>query len=379
MKPPIYLDFNGTTPLDPEVVQAMQPFWGAAFGNPSSSHAYGMSPREAVTDARLQVARLLACRPEEVIFTSGGTEANNHAIKGILMAEHRGGHIITTSVEHPAVLEVCRFLERFGIETTYLPVNTVGCVDPDQIERAIRPDTALISVMHANNEVGTLQPIATIGTLARAHGIPFHTDAAQSIGKIPTHAADLKVDLLSMAGHKLYAPKGIGVLFVRMGLTLENVCHGAGQDMGRRAGTENVALIAGLGKACEIAVRDLTANETHMRAMRDRLHRILSEELEGVVLNGPYDNRLPNTLSLAFTEVAADRLLTALGTDVAASAGAACHADKVAISHVLEAMHVPHERARGTIRFSVGKTTTAEEIDRAAAAIVAAVNHLRVV
>jgi cysteine desulfurase len=354
----------------------MHPYWEDAFGNPSSGHAYGRRPRSAVAEARRQVAGLLGCRPEEVLFTSGGTESNNHALKGIMMAAHRTGHSITSVVEHPAVLEVCRFLARFGVETTYLPVDAAGQVDPAAVDSAIRPDTRLISIMHANNEVGTLQPVADIAAIARAHGIPFHTDAAQSVGKIPTRVNDLGVDLLSVAGHKLYAPKGVGVLYVRSGLALENLCHGAGQEGGRRAGTENVALIVGLGKACEIAARDLERHARHMQAMRDRLQRGLVRGLEGVGLNGHPEQRLPNTLSASFAKVDANRLLAAVDNTIAASAGAACHADRIAISHVLQAMQVPEDQARGTVRFSVGKTTTEEDIDVAVATIVAAVKRL---
>ena len=377
MNPPIYLDVNGTTPLDPEVVDAMQPFWGAAFGNPSSGHAYGRHPRAAVAEARQQVADLLGCQPEEVIFTSGGTEANNHAIKGLLMADHRGGHIITSSVEHPAVLAVCRFLARFGVQATYLPVDAHGQVNPEAVEAAIRKETRLISIMHANNEVGTLQPVAEIAAIARFRGIPFHTDAAQSVGKIPTRVDDLGVDLLSVAGHKLYAPKGVGALYARSGLALENFCHGAGQEGGRRAGTENVALVVALGKACDIANRGLERHARHMRDMRERLHRSLAGSLEGIALNGHPDRRLPNTLSLSFAGIDANRLLAALDGDVAASAGAACHADSVAVSHVLQAMQVPEDRARGTVRFSVGRTTTQEEIDSALAIIIETIRGLR--
>jgi cysteine desulfurase len=377
MPEPIYFDYNGTTPLDPEVVRTMQPYWGDAFGNPSSGHVYGRRPRAAVAEARQQVADLLGCHPEEIIFTSGGTEANNHALKGILMADHRGGHIITSAVEHSAVLEVCLFLMRFGVELTVLPVDAACRVDPATVGAAIRPDTRLISIMHANNEVGTLQPIAEIGAIARSHGIPFHTDAAQSVGKVPTRVDELGVDLLSLAGHKLYAPKGVGALYVRAGITLENFCHGAGQENGRRAGTENVALIAGLGKACEIAARELEQHRGHMQAMRERLHRGLADRLEGVTLNGHPDQRLPNTLSLAFAGIDANDLLTAVQGTLAASAGAACHADSVAVSHVLAAMQLPQDRARGTVRFSVGRTTTREEIDAALPVLIEAVARLR--
>jgi len=377
MQQPIYLDYNGTTPPAPEVVRAMQPFWDAEFGNPSSSHPYGRRPRDAVARARAQVAGLLGARPGEIVFTSGGTESNNHAIKGILMADHRGGHVITSAVEHPAVLEVCRFLTRFGVELTVLPVDATGRVDPAAVADAIRPDTRLISIMHANNEVGTLQPLAAIGAIARSHGIPFHTDAAQSVGKVAVDVDDLGVDLLSVAGHKLYAPKGVGALYVRQGISLENFCHGAGQEGGRRAGTENVALIAGLGEACAIAGRDLDRHNRHMREMRDRLHQGLMEGLGDVGLNGHPDRRLPNTLSLAFAGIDANRLLTDVQGSVAASAGAACHADRVAVSHVLAAMQIPEDRARGTVRFSVGRTTTREEIDTALPILIEAVAKLR--
>ena len=373
----IYLDFNGTTPLDPKVIQAMQLFWEEEFGNPSSSHAYGRRPRAAVDKARQQVADLLECRPEEIVFTSGGTEANNHAIKGIMMADHRGGHIITSAVEHPAVLEVCRFLEHFGVKTTYLPVDATGQVDPEALKAAIRRDTRLISIMHANNEVGTLQPVPLMAAIARSHGIPFHTDAAQSVGKVPVRVAGLGVDLLSVAGHKIYAPKGVGALYIRSGLALENFCHGAGQENGRRAGTENVALIVALGKACEIPARGLDRHRRHMQEMRERLHQGLASGLEGVVLNGHPDQRLPNTLSLAFAGIDASRLLAAVHDTIAASAGAACHADSVAVSHVLAAMQIPENLARGTVRFSVGRTTTPEEIDRALPVLIEAIARLR--
>jgi len=272
MSRPVYLDYNATTPLDPEVIDAMRPFMETEFGNPSSSHWHGIAPRRAVEAAREQVAALVRCRPDEIIFTSGGTESNNHAIKGTVRAMRaKGNHIITSAVEHPAVLEVCRFLETEGVETTYVPVDDRGRVRVTDVGRAIRPKTVLISIMHANNETGSVQPIAEIGELANAHGIVFHTDAAQSAGKMETDVDALGVSLLSLAGHKMYAPKGIGALFVRRGLGLPPLCHGAGQESGRRAGTENVVQIVGLGKACEIAVRDADADRVRMRLLRDRL------------------------------------------------------------------------------------------------------------
>jgi cysteine desulfurase len=364
---PIYLDYNGTTPHDPEVIAAMRPYLETEFGNPSSSHWYGIRPKQAVEAARRQVAALLNCRSEEIVFTSGGTESNNHAIQGMARAlKHKGRHIVTTAFEHPAVLEVCRYLESEGFATTLVPVDHQGMVDPANVEHAIRPDTILITVMHANNEVGTVQPIPEICALARRRNIAMHTDAAQSLGKIPVDVQALGVDLLSVAGHKLYAPKGVGALYVRAGVNPLKFCHGAGQEKGWRAGTENVLEIVGLGQACEIAARDLASNMAHMQAMRDRLHLgIVAGRRENIRLNGHPDHRLPNTLSLAFKNREANRLLEAIGLQIAASAGAACHADTISLSHVLEAMQLPVEWAKGTLRFSVGRPTTPEQIEKA--------------
>jgi len=378
MVEPIYLDYNGTTPLDPEVIAAMRPFLESEFGNPSSSHWYGIKPKQAVEGARRQVAGLLNCRSDELFFTSGGTESNNHAIKGIARSmRSKGRHIVTSAFEHPAVLEVCRYLAAEGFETTCVPVDDQGMVNPGDVERALRPDTILVTAMHANNEVGTVQPIAEIAAIARRHGIPVHTDAAQSLGKIPVDVQALGVDMLSVAGHKIYAPKGIGALYVRRGLQPEKFCHGAGQERGWRAGTENVPFIVALGKACEIAGRDLPAGMAHLQAMRDRLHRGIADGQEGVRLNGHPEQRLPNTLSLAFRNLEANRILEEIGLEVAASAGAACHADTVSISHVLEAMQLPVDWAKGTLRFSVGRMTTAEQIDRAVSVVTTAVRKLR--
>jgi cysteine desulfurase len=362
---PIYLDYNGTTPHDPEVIEAMRPFLEIEFGNPSSTHWYGIKPKQAVETARRQVAGILNCNPSEVIFTSGGTESNNHAIRGVArLLRGKGNHIITSRFEHPAVLEVCRYLESYGFETTYLPVSEEGLVDPDDVARAVRPTTILITIMHANNEVGTVQPIAEISRIAKQHGIVMHTDAAQSVGKIPADVAQLGVDLLSVAGHKVYAPKGIGALYVRPPLAPEKFCHGAGQEMGRRAGTENVPAIVGLGKACEIAKRDLDKNMARLKFLRDRLHEGLLGRLPNIRLNGHLDQRLPNTLNISFKGREANRILEDIGLEVAASAGAACHSDTVEISHVLHAMGLPLEWAKGTLRFSVGRMTTEAEIDK---------------
>ena len=370
---PIYLDYNGTTPHDPEVIAAMRPFLEEEFGNPSSGHLYAVVPRQALNTARQQVAGLLNCSPEEVVFTSGGTEANNWAIIGTALAlRGRGRHIITSSFEHPAVLNVCHFLEKEGYEVAHLPVDAQGLVSVTDVEAALRPDTILVTIMHANNEVGTIQPIAEIAALAKSRGTRFHTDAAQSLGKIPVDVEELEIDLLSMAGHKLYAPKGVGALYIRSGLRIETFMHGAGQEMHRRAGTENVLEIVGLGKACEIAARNLEHNRRHMQAMRDRLHAAIAAGVKEVRLNGHAEKRLPNTLSLSFRNVEANRILEAIGMEVAASAGAACHADSVEISHVLKAMGVPIEWAKGTLRLTTGRMTTAAEIDRAATVIVEA-------
>ncbi len=375
---PIYLDYNGTTPHDPEVVQAMMPFLQTEFGNPSSSHWYGIKPKQAVEAARRQVADLLFCSSEEIIFTSGGTEANNHAILGVTRGRKaKGGHIITTAFEHPAVLEVCRYLENEGIETTCLPVDNQGMLEPAAVADAIRPDTMLITVMHANNEVGTIQPVADIAAIARRHGVLMHTDAAQSTGKVDVDVRGLGVDLLSVAGHKIYAPKGVGVLYVRKGVQLDKFCHGAGQENGWRAGTENVIEIVGLGKACEVASRDLEKNMAHMQQMRDRLQRGIMTRLDDVRLNGHPEHRLPNTLSLAFKNLAANRIIEEIGLEVAVSAGAACHSDTITLSHVLTAMQVPPEWAMGTVRFSTGRFTTLREIDRTVAVVEKAVSHLR--
>jgi cysteine desulfurase len=371
------LDYNGTTPHDPAVIGAMRPFIETEFGNPSSSHWYGIAPKQAVNRARGQVADLLGCRPAEVVFTSGGTESNNHAIAGVARAlRDRGRHIVTTAVEHPAVLEVCRDLESRGFSLTVVPVDGRGRVDATRVAAVFRPDTILVSVMHANNEVGTVQPVAEIAALAHQRGILVHTDAAQSIGKIPVNVDDLGVDLLSLAGHKLYAPKGIGVLYIREKTPIARFCHGAGQEGGRRAGTENVPWIVGLGEACAIAARMLPEAAERMRRLRDRLRNKLGARLVDVQVNGDPTEGLPNTLSVSFRGLEANRILEEIGLEVAASAGAACHADTVEVSHVLVAMGLDPAWAKGTVRFSVGRPTTEDEIDRAAEVVCAAVRRL---
>ncbi len=378
MPRPIYLDYNGTTPHAPEVLEAMRTFFEIEFGNPSSSHWYGIEPRQAVARARRQAAGLIGCTGEEMIFTSGGTESNNQAIKSFAEARRdRGRHIITSKIEHPAVLEVCRFMEERGFSVTRLPVDRTGRVDPDDVAAAVTSETVLISIMHANNEVGTIQPIEAISAIARRSGILMHTDAAQSVGKIPVNVDQLGVDLLSLAGHKLYAPKGIGGLYIRQGVVPEIFCHGAGQEHGVRAGTENVPGIVGLGKACELAAAGLEQNAAHMKVMRDRLEAALRSGLDDIRFNGHPERRLPNTSSVSFLDLAADRILEEIGLAVAASAGAACHSDQVTISPVLAAMNLPEPWAKGTLRFSTGRLTTAADIDRAAEVVVAAIKKLR--
>ena len=378
---PIYLDYNATTPIDRRVAEAMAPYLYEHFGNPSSAHPYGVQAKRAVERARAQVAALLDCQPAEIIFTSGGSESNNSAIKGVAAAyRERGNHVITSAVEHPAVLEPCQWLESQGYRVTVLPVDEYGMVDPADIERAITPGTILVTIMHANNEVGTIQPIAEIATIAHRHGALMHTDAAQSVGKMGVRVAELGVDLLSVAGHKLYAPKGVGALYVRSGVRLAKFVHGADHEANRRAGTENVLEIVGLGQAAEIAGRDLSRNAAHTRAMRERLWAGLTGELDtpGLLrLNGHPDERLPNTLSVSFRAIEANTLLSEIGEQVAASAGAACHADQVDVSTVLQAMQVPLEYAMGTVRFSVGTMTTAGEIDRAVEVVSGAVRRLQ--
>lgn len=375
---PIYLDYNATTPHEPEVIEAMRPYLEKYFGNPSSSHWYGRKTRDAVENARALVAGLLNCAPSEIIFTSGGTESNNNAIRGIALARRsQGKHIITSQIEHPAVTAVCERLRQEGFEITYLPVDEYGLVSVSDVRNAVRPETILITLMHANNEVGTIQPVEDVARLANSRGVVFHTDAAQSAGKIPTEVTVLGVDLLSIAGHKLYAPKGVGALYIREGLALERLMDGAGQEGGRRPGTENVLEIVGLGKACEIALRDLKANRDNIERMRNRLEAGLREQVPRLRVNGHPDKRLPNTLSVSMHGVDANALLAAIEGKVAASAGAACHSGQILVSYVLQAMHVPEEWARGTLRFSTGRMTSETDIDTAVAVVADAVERVR--
>lgn len=362
---PIYLDYNATTPIDPRVAEAMLPYLYSRFGNPSSSHAFGAEAREGVEQARRQTAVMLGCLPEEILFTSGGTESNNLALKGVAMAnQERGRHLITSSIEHPAILEVCAYLEKNGFRVTYLPVDEFGRVNPVDVEKAITAETILISIMHANNEIGTVQPVEEISKIAHSHNIIMHTDAAQSIGKISVDVNKLGVDLLSVAGHKIYASKGIGALFIREGMLIQKQMHGANHERNLRAGTENVLEIVGLGKACELVTNGIDGFSEHLREMRDAFEQGILDRLPRVKINGHPVHRLPNTSSISFPDLKANLILAEL-TSVAASAGAACHADRVDVSHVLKAIGLNKEFAMGTIRFSVGRMTTEEEIHQA--------------
>jgi len=359
----VYIDYNATTPIDPLVAEAMQPYLTGNFGNPSSSHYYGAKAREAIEIARGQVASMLGCEVDEIVFTSGGTESNNYAIKGYAFANReKGNHIITTSIEHPAVTEVCKYLEAKGFKVSFIPVDEFGFVNPKDVRNTITPQTILISIMHANNEVGTIQPIEEISEIAHKKGIIVHSDCAQSVGKIPVNVNKLGVDLLSIAGHKFYAPKGVGALFVRTGIKLEKFVHGADHELNRRAGTENVLEIIGIGKACEMVEKNLLKYAKNMELTRNLLERELRKTPFKIRFNGSENKRLPNTLSLSFGGIEANTIVSELKS-VAVSAGAACHSDSIDISPTLEAMKVPRDFAMGTIRFSTGRYSTKEEIN----------------
>lgn len=358
----IYLDYNASTPLDPLVARAMMPFLEDHFGNPTSGHWAAAGAHAAIADARKQIAALLDCSESEIVFTSGGSEANNLALKGLFSSlSARDNHIITTSVEHPAVVEPCRYLERLGAQVTYLPVDGTGRVDPDDLQRAITARTILISIIHANNEVGTIQPLEACARIAHDHGIAIHSDGAQCVGKVETSVRKLGVDLYSIVAHKFYGPKGVGALYVRNGLKLEPLIHGGEQQGGQRAGTESALLAVGLGKACELA-QDLSTAE-RARGLRDLFWQQLQAAFgSGVVLNGHERHRLPNTLNVSFIGHRGSEILARLN-GVAASTGSACHAGTVGMSPTLKAMGVSVEAAAGAVRFSLGRWTTREEIE----------------
>jgi cysteine desulfurase len=374
---PIYLDYNGTTPVDPEVAQAIVPYLTEHFGNPSSTHGYGRPAHEAMDAARRSIGAFIGGSPDEIVFTAGGSESDNLAIQGVAMAlRRRGNHIITQETEHPAVLKCCRYLEsELGFKVTVLPVDRTGLVNPQDLAEALAPETVLVTIMHANNETGTIQPIADLSAIAHRHGVLFHTDAAQSAGKIRTNVDELGVDLLTVVGHKLYAPKGVGALYVRAGTPLDRVIHGASQERGHRAGTENVPYIVGLGVASRLAQEKLESDMPRIRQMRDRFHHRLGEQ--GWVLNGHPVQRLPNTLNLSKTGLDGE-LILARATSIAASTGAACHAGRTEPSSVLTSMGIPRDQALGAVRLSLGRWTTERQVDQAAAALVEATTLLSV-
>jgi len=362
----IYLDYAATTPTHPDVVKAMLPYFTDAFGNPSSIYSYGRESKGAIEEVRAKVAELIGARKGEVIFTSGGTEADNMAIKGVAFAnEQKGNHIITSSIEHHAVIETCKFLERRGFRVTYLPVDKYGFVDPDNVRRAITDKTILISVMHANNEVGTIEPIAEIARIAREADTYFHTDAVQTVGHIPVDVNELGVNLLSMSAHKLYGPKGIGALYIRRGTRLTPFIHGGEQEKRRRASTENVPGIAGFGKAVELAQREMSEEAKRLARLRDQLINGLLECIDHTRLNGHPTTRLPNNVNISIDYVEGESMVLNLDLDgVCASTGSACSSSSLEPSHVLLAMGLPHEQAHGSLRFTLGKWTTGEEIER---------------
>jgi len=377
MKDFIYLDHNATTPIDPGATGIMTAIMEEDFGNPSSGYFLGTRARQKVEQAREEIARLLHAGAEEIVFTSGGSESNNMVLKGAVNLRRPGDfHIITSAVEHPAVLNPALFLLELGVQVTILPVDRHGRTDPDDLRKAIGPHTALISIMLANNETGTLQPVREISRIAREYNIPLHTDAAQAVGKLPVDVEKLGVDFLTVAGHKLYGPKGVGALVMKQGRDLTPLIHGGGQERGKRSGTENTILTAGLGAACRIAGNRLKEDQTHMTLLRDRLQTLLFDGIEGLVLNGHPEDRLPNTLNVAVPGIEGAKILEGL-PKIIASTGAACHDRTVKLSHVLSAMGVPPEIGMGALRFSVGRSNSLDQIEEAAGLIVERVKEMR--
>jgi cysteine desulfurase len=375
----IYLDYAATTPTHPEVVKAMLPYFTDAFGNPSSIHSLGQETKAAIEEARDKVARLIGARSEEIVFTSGGTEADNFAVKGVAYANRqRGNHIITTSIEHHAVLEPCKFLEGQGFEVTYLPIDKYGLVDPEDVRKAITDKTILISVMHANNEIGTIEPIPEIAKIAQRQEIYFHTDAVQTIGHIPVNVDELGVDLLSISAHKIYGPKGIGALYIRKGTRIVPFMHGGEQERGRRASTENVPAIVGFGKAVEIAEKEMKDEMKCLTSLRDELIRGLFERIEGIYLNGHPSLRLPNNVNMSVEFVEGESMAISLDLDgIAASTGSACASNAVEASHVLLALGLPPWLCHGSLRLSLGRETTREDVDRVLEVLPRIVSRLR--
>jgi len=362
----IYLDHSATTPVDPEVAALMMTYYTEKYGNPSSVHSFGREAKQALEEARRQVAALIGATPQEVTFTSGGTEADNLAIFGTAEAmRKKGKHIITSAIEHHAVLETCQFLEKNGFELTVIPVDSEGIVSVEDIRKAVRPDTILISVMHANNEVGAIQPIAEIGQLAKELGITFHVDAVQSLGKIPINVIEMNIDLLTVSSHKIYGPKGVGALYIRKGVRIAPRAHGGGQEKKRRSGTENTPGIIGFGKACELAGQRMADDAEQQKKLRDKLMNGILERIEYVKVNGPLgEKRLPNNVNVSIRFVEGESLLLSLDMlGIAASSGSACTSGSLDPSHVLLAMGLVHEIAHGSLRFSLGHQNTEAEID----------------
>ncbi len=375
----IYLDHNATTPVRPEVLEAVLPFYGPIYGNASSLHGFGREAKDGLEWAREQVAKVLGARPDEVCFTGGGTEADNLAVKGVAWANRdRGNHLITSQVEHHAVLNTCEYLEKQGFKVTYLPVDSEGRVDPGDVEKAITKETLLVSIMQANNETGTVQPIAEIGRIARKRGVYFHTDAVQAFTKLSTRVDELGVDLLSLSGHKIYGPKGVGCLYIRKGTKLDPLVHGGHHERNRRAGTENVPGIVGLGKAAELGAGEMSEEAKKLATLRDRLQEGILARIPEVRVNARNARRLPGTLSVCFNYVEGESIL--LGLDlkgIAASSGSACSSGAIEPSYVLTAMGVPPEEARGSVRFSMGRQNTEQEVDRVVVELVAILARLR--
>jgi cysteine desulfurase len=373
----IYLDHNATTKVDREVQKIMMPYLEEEFGNPSSGYLLGTRAKEGLERAREDVALLLGCQHHEVIFTSGGSESNNMVLKGLIdFRNPEKSHLITSAVEHPAILNPALFLMELGVKITVLPVDRFCRVDPEAVKKAIQQNTTLITIMLANNETGTVQPIEEISKIGREHGIPVHTDAAQAVGKMEVDVNALGADFLTVAGHKLYAPKGVGALFIRDGQNLSPLLHGAGQEYGKRPGTENIILAAGLGAACRIAKKRLKSDYQNMETMRNRLQKLLLKGLNDLVLNGHPDKRLPNTLNVAIPGIDGGQILEGL-PEIMASTGAACHDRTVKLSHVLAAMGVPPKIGMGALRFSVGRSNTIEQIEEAAGLIINQVIRMR--
>lgn len=375
----IYLDHNATTPLRREVLEVMMPFLRGAYGNPSSIHRFGQDAKKGIEEAREKLAGLIHARPMEIVFTGGGTEADNLAIKGAAHeSKGRGRHIITLSIEHHAVLNSCQHLERDGLEVTYLPVNSYGVLDPDDVKKAIRPDTILVTLMHSNNEVGTLQPIKEVGKIAEQHGVLLHTDAIQSIGKLPLDVQSLGVDLLSMSAHKICGPKGVGALYIRDGVKIESQVHGGHHEMNRRAGTENVAGIVGFGKAAELAGVEIGKYQESIGGLRDYFWEKIRQSIDHVRLNGHPVERLPNTLNVCFEFIEGESVVINLDLqEIAISTGSACTSGALEPSHVLTAMGLPLVAAQGSLRFSLGGETTREEIDLTVGVLTEVVTRLR--